>query len=31
MLGARMDHPMVVDAKNSTFSAAILILGDLPT
>jgi len=27
MLGARMDHPMVVDAKNYTFSTATLIFG----
>jgi len=26
-----MDHPMVVNAENSTFLAAILIFGDLPT
>jgi len=30
-LGARMDHSTVVDAENSTFSAAILIFRDLPT
>jgi len=26
-----MDRSVVVDADNSTFSAAILIFGDLPT
>ena len=31
ILGAQMDHSTVVDAENSTFSAAILIFGDLPT